>query len=140
MVKLRNLLEAFVRWITRENARHNRALRDILYLVKTIEDFFMQYHLPGDSPDFKTLLEHLGKTRIDTTELVYQTGIRIRRSRNIKGKDLPSVVGDIYNALDELQRSLFTRTLSSEVLSRRITMLDTAFENLLNALSGIGYK
>ena len=140
MAKLTSLLKAFIKWVIREKAKHNRALRDILYLIKTIEDFCTKYRLQDDSPNFKTLFEHMGKARIDATEIVYQTGIRIRRFGAIKGKDLLPLVEGMYNPLDELKRSLFTLSLSSEVLTQRVSKLNVAFENLLAAISDIGYK
>jgi len=123
-----------------KNARHNRALRDLLHLSKSIEDFFFKYRLLEDGSDFKTVFKNMGQIRIDATEIAYQTGLRIRRARLIKGKDLPPQVEEVYNKLEELKRSLFTRTLSNKVLSQRITKLDMAFENLLAAISDTKYK
>ena len=123
------------------NVRHNRALRDLLQLLKSIEDFSMRYHLQEDSSDFKAVFEHIGQIRIDATEMAYQTGIRIRRAKLIQGKeDLPLLVEEVYNELREFERSLFTRTLSYKVLGKRIFKLDMALENLLGAISDIEYR
>lgn len=140
MVKLKSLLVALVNQFTMKNARHNRALRDLLHLSKSIEDFFFKYRLLEDGSDFKTVFENMGQIRIDAIETVYQTGLRITRARLIEGKDLPPQVEEVYNELEKLKRSLFTRTLSNKVLSQRITKLDMAFENLLAAISDTKYK
>ena len=140
MAKLTGLLNAFIDWFTMQNARHNRALRDFLYLSKSIEDFFARYRLQEDGSDFKTVFKNMGQLRIDATEIAYQARIRIRRAKNIEGKDLPPLVEEVYNVLEELKRSLFTRTLSSKVLTQRVSKLDMAFENLLAAISDIAYK
>jgi len=140
MAKLKSLLVVLVNRFTMKNARHNRALRDLLHLSKSIEDFFFKYRLLEDGSDFKTVFKNMGQIRIDATEIAYQTGLRIRRARLIKGKDLPPQVEEVYNKLEELKRSLFTRTLSNKVLSQRITKLDMAFENLLAAISDTKYK
>ena len=140
MGKITGLLRAFISWVTMKNARHNRSLRDILYLAKTIENFFVRYRLREEGSNFNTLFGNRGTARIDATEIAYHTGIRIRRVRNIEGKDLPLQVEDVYNALDELKRLLFTPTLSSKVLAQCVSKLEMAFENLLSVISGIGYK
>ena len=140
MVRLKSLLIALVNWFTMKKARHNRALRDLIYLSKSIEDFFFRYRLLDEGAAFKSVFQSMGQVRIDATEMAYQTGIRIRRSRLIEGKDLPSLIEEVYTELGELKRSLFTRTLSNRVLSQRVTKLDMAFENLLGAISDINYK
>ena len=140
MGKLKSLLVALVNRLTMKKARHNRALRDLLHLSKSIEDFFFKYRLLEDGSSFKTVFKDMGQIRIDATEIAYQTGLRIRRARLIEGKDLPPQVEEVYNDLEELKRSLFTRTLSNKVLSQHITKLDMAFENLLAAISDVKYK
>ena len=140
MGKLRSLLEALVNWFTMKNARHNRALTDLLHLSKSIEDFFFKYRLLEDGPDFKTVFENMGQVRIDATEIAQLTRTRIRIARYIEGRDFPPLVEEVYNDLEELKRSLFTRTLSNRVLSQRVPKLDMAFENLLAAISVVKYK
>lgn len=140
MAKLKSLLIVLVNWFTMKNARHNRALRDLIQLSKSIEDFFFQYRLLEEGSDFKAVFVNMGQVRIDATEIAYQTGIRIRRAQLIEGKDLTQLVTEVYNELSELKRSLFTRTLSNKVLSQRVTKLDMAFENLLAAISDIKYR
>jgi len=140
MAKLKSLLIKLVNWFTMKNARHNRALRDLLHLSKSIEDFFFKYRLLEDGSDFKAVFGNMGQVRIEATEIAYQTRIRIRRAKLIEGKDLPLLVEEVYDELVELKRSLFTRTLSNKVLSQRVTKLDMAFENLLAAISDIKYK
>ncbi len=140
MGKLKSLLVALVNWFTMKNARHNRALRDLLYLAKAIEDFFFTYRLLENGADFKTVFKNMGQVRIDATEIAQLTGTRIRIARYIEGKDLPLLVEEVYHELEELKRSLFTRTLSNKVLSQRVTKLDMAFENLLAAISDVKHK
>lgn len=140
MSELKALLNAFIDWFTMKNARHNRALRDLLYLLKSIEDFFARYRLQEDGPDFNTAFKNIGQLRIDAVEIAHQTGIRIRRAKNIEGKELPLLVEEVYNDLEELKRALFTRTLSNKVLSERVSKLDGAFKNLLAVMSDKGYK
>jgi len=140
MAKLKSLLIVLVNWFTMKNARHNRALRDLIQLSKPIEDLFFKYRLLEEGSDFKAVFANMGQVRIDATEIAYQTGIRIRRAQLIEGKDLTQLVTEVYNELSELKRSLFTRTLSNKVLSQRVTKLDMAFENLLAAISDIKYR
>ncbi len=140
MGKLKGLLNAIIDWFTMKNVRHNRALKDLLQLSKSMEGFVVRYDLQKGSSDFKTVLENIGQMRIDATEMAYQTRIRIRRAKLIEGKDLPLLVEEVYNDLEELKRSLFTRMLSNNVLSQRVSKLDVALENLLTAISDIEYK
>ncbi|MFC1916353.1 hypothetical protein ACFLW4_06670 [Chloroflexota bacterium] len=131
---------ALINWFTMKNARHNRALKDMLGLAKTIEDFFARYRLQEDMTDFKSVFTNIGQVRIDATEIAYQTGIRINRARNIEGRDLIALVEDVYNDLEEMKRSLYTRTLSTKTLRQRVLKLDMSFESLLAAISEIEYK
>lgn len=140
MTKLKSLLAALANRFTMKNARHNRTLRDLLHLSKSLEDFFFKYRLLEEGPDFKAVFENMGQIRIDATDIAYQTGIRIKRTKLIEGNDLPLKIEEVYNELENLKRSLFTRTLSNKILSQRCTKLDMAFENLLAAISDIKYK
>ena len=138
--KLKALLNAFIDWFTMKNARHNRALRDLMYLLKSVQDFLTRYRLQEDGSDFNTVFKNMGQIRIDAVEIAYQTGLRIRRAKNIKDKDLPPLVEEVYNDLEELKRSLFTRTLSDNVLSEHVSKLDVAYKNLLAAMSDKDYQ
>ena len=140
MVKTKVVFDALTNWFTMKNARHNRALRDLLGLTKSIEDFFARYHLQEELSGFKAVFTNMGQARIDATETAYQTGIRIGRTRNIEGKNLSALVEDVYNDLEELKRALYTRTLSEKTLRQRVLKLDMSFENLLAAISEIEYK
>jgi hypothetical protein len=140
MKRFKEILRLLIYWVTRKNARHNRALRDLLYQTKTIEDFFAKYRLQEDTK-FKAIFEHIGQARIDATDTAYQTGIRISRARTIEGKEeLSPLVKELYDDLEELKRSLFTRTLSTNILAKEVSRVDIALENLLAALSDIKLK
>lgn len=140
MPRLRGLLNVFINRVTRENARHNRALRDLLYLSKLIEDFFARYRLQKDGSSFKTVFENMGQIRLDTIDLAYQTELRIKRATNIQGKDLSPIVEEVYNKLEELKRLLFTRILTDKLLGEPVSKLEKAFSNLLAAISDMQYK
>ena len=140
MDKIKSLVVALFNWFTSKNTGHNRALSDLLHLSRDIEDFLSKYRLLEDSSAFKIVFENIGQVRIDATEMVYQAEIRIRGAKLIKSKDLTPMVEEVYNNLDELKRSLFTRTLSNNVLAQRVTKLNMSFENMLAAISNIAYK
>ncbi len=111
-----------------------------MYLTKTIEDLFAKYRLQEDT-QFKAVFEHIGQARIDATETAYQTGVRINRARAIEGKEeLSPLVEELHNDLEELKRSLFTRTLSQNILAKEVSKVDIALENLLAALADIKLK
>ena len=140
MGKLKALLNVLIGWINMKNARHNRALRDLLYLLKTIEDFFARYRLHEDGSDFNTAFKNMGQFRIDAVEIAHQTGIRIRRAKEIEGKELPPLIEEVHSGLDELKRALFTRTLSNVILGQIVSKLDVAYKNLIAAMEYKGYK
>ena len=139
MGKIKSLLNTSINCITRKNARHNRELSDLLCLSKSIEDFFTKYHLL-EEPKFKSVFENMVQVRTDATELACQAKIRIKRAESIEGKDLPLKVQGVHNELLELKRSLYTRSLNNEVLTKRVSKLDMAFEILLGTISNTGYK
>lgn len=139
MKRVREILRAFFYWVTRKEARHNRALRDLMFLTKAIEDFFAAYHLQED-PQFRAVFKNIGQARIDATEIAHQTSLRIERAKRIERKELSLLVEELHSDFEELKRSLYTRTLSTEVLSRRVSRVDIALENLLAALSAVELK
>jgi hypothetical protein len=122
-----------------KKAWHNRALKDLLSLLKSIEDFFTRYRLQDDT-SFKTVFTNMGQIRMDATDLAYQAGVRIKRAQNIEGEGLKPLVEEVYNDLENMKRSLFTRTLSNKILLDRVSKLDISLENLLAAISKINYE
>lgn len=140
MGKLKGVLDAFINWFTRKNARHNRALRDILDLQKSIEEFLSKYRLQKDAPEFRLVFENIGQARIDVTEIAHLTGTRVRIAQNIEGEKLPLLLEEVHSDLDDFKRALFTRTLGSVVLSERVLKIHKSLENLLAAASDIEYK
>lgn len=140
MGKLKGLLDAFVNWFTMKNARHNRALRDILDLQRSIEEFLARYHLQENGADFRLVFENIGQARIDATEIAHLTGTRIRIVKNIESKNLPPLLEEVHGDLEDFKRALFTRTLGSAVLGKLVLKLHKSLENLLTAISGIEYK
>ena len=140
MGKLKGVLDAFINWFTRKNARHNRALRDILDLQRSIEEFLSKYRLQKDAPEFRLVFENIGQARIDVTEIAHLTGTRVRIAQNIEGEKLPLLLEEVHSDLDDFKRALFTRTLGSVVLSERVLKIHKSLENLLAAASDIEYK
>ncbi len=136
---LQNAFPTFLNWITMKKAWHNRALKDLLSLLKSIEDFFTRYRLQDDT-SFKTVFTNMGQIRMDATDLAYQAGVRIKRAQNIEGEGLKPLVEEVYNDLENMKRSLFTRTLSNKILLDRVSKLDISLENLLAAISKINYE
>jgi hypothetical protein len=136
---LQNVSLNFFNWVTMKKAWHNRALKDLLSLLKSIEDFFARYRLQEDT-SFKTVFANMGQIRMDATDLAYQSGIRIKRAQNIEAEGLPALVEEVHNDLESIKRSLFTRTLSNKILLDRVSKLDISLENLLAAISKINYK
>ena len=140
MGKLKGVLDAFINWFTMKNARHNRALRDILDLQRSVEEFLAKYHLQENGGDFKLVFENIGQARIDVTEITHLTGTRVRIVKNIEGKNLPPLLEEVHSDLEGFKRTLFTRTLGSVVLGERVLKLHKSLENLLAAISEIEYK
>ena len=140
MGKLKGVLDAFINWFTMKNARHNRALRDILDLQRSVEEFLAKYHLQENGPDFRLVFENIGQARIDATEIAHLTGTRVRIAKNIEGENLPLLLEEVHSDLDDFKRALFTRTLGSAVLGKLVLKLHKSLENLLAAISEIEYK
>ena len=140
MNTLKGVLVAFINWLTMKNARHNRALRDILDLQKTVEEFLAKYCLQEDGSDFSLVFTNIGQARIDVTEIAHLTGTRIRITHNIESEKLPPLLEEVHSDLDDFTRALFTRTLGSVVLNERVLKLHKSLENFLVAVSDIKYK
>ena len=123
-----------------KNARHNRALRDLLNLQRYIEDFLTKYDLKRDKADFRSVFENMGQARLDTTEIAHLAGTITRITKYIENKNLSPILEEVHNDLDDFKRSLFTRTLGSDVLDRHLTKLHASFDSFLVVISHIEYK
>ena len=135
-----NIAGKLVNWFTMKNQRHNRALRDMLDLVKNIESFCAKYRLQDELSDFKTVFASIGEIRIDATEVTYRIMRALRIVRLIDSKSLPALLLEVYNDFEELKRSLYTRTLGGKVLKERVLKLDASFGNMLAEIAKIEYK
>lgn len=140
MGKLKGLWDAFINWFTMKNARHNRALRDILDLQRSIEDFLAKYQLQENGSDFRFVFENIGQARIDATEITHLTGTKIRITKNIESKNLLLLLEEVHSDLEDFKRPLFTRTVGDVVLGQRVLKLHKSLQNLLAAISEIEYK
>ena len=140
MSEPKNLAGALINWFTMNNARHNRALRDLLNLQRSIEDFLTKYDLQETRSDFRSVFENVGQARIDATEITYLVGAKTRITKYIESKNLSPLLEEVHNDLEQFKRGLFTRTLGSDVLGKRLLKLHESFENLLAAISHIEHK
>ena len=140
MSKQKGLPGAWINWFTMNNARYNRALRDLLDLQRSIEEFLTKYNLQETNSDFRSVFENIGQARIDTTEIAHLAGIKTRITKYVESKNLSPLLDKLHNDLEDLKRVLFTRTLSSDVLGKRLLTLHESFKNFLMAISQIEYK
>lgn len=138
--ELRSLKDALIDWFTMKNARHNRALRDLLDLQRAIEGFLTQYDLQETRADFSPVFKNIGQARIDATEITQLVGAKTRITKYIEGKNLLPLIEGLHDDLEQLKRGLFTRTLGSDVLDERLLKLRGSFDNFLAAISHIAYK
>ena len=123
-----------------KNARHNRALRELLNLQRYIEDFLTKYDLQEARSDFTSVFKDMGQVRIDTTEIAHLVGTKARVAKYIEGKNLVPVLEEVHSNLEDFKRGLFVRALDSNVLGERLLKLHESFENFLTEISHIEYK
>ncbi len=135
---LEQQLDTFLNAFSRK--KHNRALRDILELLKAVEDFLIKYRLRAANPDFKVLLENLGRARIDIVEIAHLAGKTIEAARSVQSKDLQPLLKQLSDDLEGIKRGLFTRAILDSGLDKRITTLHNSLENLLAAVSAVEYR
>ncbi len=140
MNKLKRLLDILINLFTGKNERHNHALSDIRDLSGAIEKFFAKYRLQENSSDFRSIFENIGQARIDIVTITYQTRTRIKIAKDIKGKDLPPLLEEVHNDLEEVKKGIFNPRLGSVILGKAVFKLYESFQKLLDALSGIEYK
>ena len=143
MSRLRDSLDKLINWFnwfTRKNQRHNRALHSIIDLLGYIEEFFAKYRLQEKGFDLRLILENIGQARIDVVAITYNTRTRIKIAKDIMSKDVPPLLEEVYNDLEEVKRALFIPKLGSIALGKRFRNLHESFKKLLNAISGIEYK
>lgn len=140
MGKLKGLLDILINLFTRKNERHNRALSDIMDLSGAIEEFFTKYRLQENSSDFTGIFENIGQARIDIVTITYQTRTRIKIAKDIKGQDLPPLLEEVHNDLEEVKRGIFNPKLGSIILGEAVFKLYESFKKLRDAISSIEYK
>jgi hypothetical protein len=138
--ELRSLTDALIDWFTMKNARHNRALKDLLSLQRAIEEFLTKYDLQETRADFTPVFKNMGQARIDATEITHLVGAKTRITRYIEGRNLLPLIEGLHDDLEQLKRGLFTRTLASDVLGQNLLKLRESFNNFLAAISHVEYR
>ena len=125
--------------LTGRSKRHNRALRDIIDLSKTIQEFILRYHLQEKGPAFDFLFENIGLAKIELTTIIYQARTIVTTVKTVKGKNISPSLMEVHSDLEEVRRALIEPTVS-RVLEKSAYKLCTSFKKLNDAISEIEYK
>ncbi len=138
MKKLKRLSDVLINAFIRK--KHNRALRDILDLQRSIEEFLTKYHLQEKGTDFRLVFENIGQARFDIVQIAYLAGKTIETAKNVQGKHLRPLLEQVSGDLEDIKRGLFTSTVRGSSLAERLTRLRNSLENLLRVASAVEYK
>lgn len=139
MGKLKGLSDRF-NSLTGISGRHNRALHDTNEFLGKIQDFYSNYNLPEESPDFKSLLEKIGYAKLDLTNLAYNLRPIIKTVKDIKGVQISQVMEEILNRLEDFRRALTDPVLRKAELQEVISELHESVTGLQQKLSELEYK
>jgi hypothetical protein len=120
------------------STRHNRALRDVKDWSATIQKFLSEYNLYG-SPSLDTLLENIGKAKVDLTSIAYRAHPLIKATKHIKGKQVSPLITELVEAVESLRRALIHASKYDTNLGKDVLGLRTSFEKLQETLSDIVY-
>ena len=140
MGKIKGLLDILINLFTRQNERHNRALSNIMDLSGAIEEFMAKYGLPESGSDSGVIFENIGQAKFDVTTITYQSRIRIKIAKDLRDKDLPPLLKEVHNDLEEVKIGIFNPKVGSVTLGESVFKLHKSFEKLRDAISGIEYK
>ncbi len=140
MGKIKGLLDILINLFTRKNERHNRALSDIMDLSGAIEEFMAKYGLQESGSGFGVIFENIGQAKFDVTTITYQSRIRIKIAKDLRDKDLPPLLKEVHNDLEEIKKGIFNPKLGSVTLDKSVFKLHKSFEKMRDAISGIEYK
>lgn len=139
MGKLKALSDRF-NSLTGISGRHNRALHDTNEFLAKIQDFYSNYNLPAESPNFKSLLEKIGYAKLDLTNLTYHLRPVIKTAGDIKGVQISQIMAEILSRLEDFRRALTDPALRKSQLQEVISELHESVTSLQQKLSELEYK
>jgi hypothetical protein len=126
--------------LTGISGRHNRALHDTNEFLAKIQDFYSNYNLPEESPDFKSLLEKIGYAKLDLTNLAHHLRPIVKTVKDIKGVQSSQIMEEVLSRLEEFRRALTDPDLRKAQLEEVISELHESVTNLQQKLSELEYK
>ncbi len=139
MGKLKALSNTF-NSLTGISGRHNRALRETNEFLAKIQDFYSNYNLPEESPDFKSLLEKIGYAKLDLTNLAYHLRPIIKTVKDIKGVQISQIMEETLSRLEDFRRALTNPALRKAELQEVISELHESVTSLQQKLAELEYK
>jgi hypothetical protein len=122
--------------VTGASGRHNKALRDVNDWAATVQKFLNTYELYGSS-SYTALLDNVGSAKFDLTGIAYNGRPVIDIAKKIKGADMPAIITDVINSLENLRRFLIHPDKQEEKVDDSVDNLRTSYEKLQDTISHI---
>ncbi len=126
--------------LTGRSGRHNKALRDVIEWLETIQKFITEYDLQEEGSNLDSVLDNIGKVKFELTTIKYRASGIIKTASNIKGLKVPPLINEIADELDDFRRALINPALGHTILFKIIPELRNSLKNLQDAMSKLEYK
>ena len=139
MGKLTGVLDT-LNSLTGVNRRHNRALRDVIDWVATLQDFLSRYKLPEGSTNFDPIFKNIGEAKFDLTAITHRTHDVLNTAKNVKGTRISPLIEEVLHDLEDIRRALINPALGRAMIGKLIPELYESFGKLREAISDLEYK
>ncbi len=137
MGKLESLLSKF-NSLTGRSRRHNKSLRDVTEWASTLQEILTEFDLYEEDFDLDTMLENIGKVRLELIRITYRSHEIIQISRKVKGVNV--IVNKIIGQLEDFRRYLDYPDLNRSKLIKAISEVQNSISQLKDVISEIEYK
>jgi len=137
MGKLESVLSTF-NLLTGRSRRHNKSLREVTEWLSNLQRILTEFDLHEEGFALDTMLENIGKVRLELIRITYRSHEIIKISRKIKGVNV--IVNEIIDQLENFRRYLDYPELNSSKLIDTISEVRNYIFQLEDVISEIEYK
>ena len=137
MSKLKSLLFTF-NLMTGRNRRHNKSLHDVTEWSNVIQNILTEFDLYEEEFNLDTMLEDIGKVRLEIIRILYRSHEIIKIARKVKGANV--FVNEIIGQLEDFRRYLDYPYLNRSKIINSILEVQNSLSHLKDVISEIEYK
>ncbi|MFC2047116.1 hypothetical protein ACFLTK_02420 [Chloroflexota bacterium] len=126
--------------LTGKYRRHNIALHDITEWLSTIQELLKEYDLHEEDSNLGTMLENVGKVRLELIRITYRARGITQIARKVKNVKVLPLVNEIIDELEDFGRELINLDFNQSELIKTIPRIRNSLLELKDVISEIEYK